>query len=80
MVITVHFAVSRRRWLGSYHGHAGHDHPGPFLGAIWDDWAIYTHPKPQGSTYRTTLQPSHLSHNRPASSLVWTVNGAFYVP
>ena len=35
------------RLTGAYHGHAGHDHPGPFLGAIWDHWAIYTHPKAQ---------------------------------
>jgi hypothetical protein len=28
----------------------------------------------------TTLQPSHLAHTRPASNLVWTVHGAFYVP
>ena len=34
----------------------------------------------QGPTCGTTLQPSHLAHIRPASSLVWTVHGAFYVP
>jgi hypothetical protein len=33
--------------LGSYHGHAGHDHPGPLLGAILGHCAIYTHPKVQ---------------------------------
>ena len=35
---------------------------------------------PQGPTCGTTLQPSHLAHARPASSLVRTVHGAFYVP
>jgi hypothetical protein len=34
---------------------------------------------PQGPTCGTALQPSHLTHTRPASSLVWTVHGAFYV-
>ena len=33
--------------LGSYHSHAGHDHPGPLLDAILGHWAIYTHPKVQ---------------------------------
>ena len=35
---------------------------------------------PQGPTCGTTLQPSHLAYTRPASSLFWTVHGAFYVP
>jgi hypothetical protein len=33
----------------------------------------------QGPTCGTTLQPSHLVHTRPASSLVWTVHDAFCV-
>ena len=35
---------------------------------------------PQGPTCGTSLQPSLLAHTRPASSLVWTVHGVFYVP
>jgi hypothetical protein len=33
-----------------------------------------------GPTCGTTLQPSHMGHTRPISSLVWTVHVPFYVP
>ena len=36
--------------------------------------ATYKHPK------GTILQPRHLAHTKPASSLVWIVHGALYVP
>ena len=48
-------------------------------------WVLYMEPlghlhAPQGPTCGTILQPSHLAHTRPASSLVRNVHGAFYVP
>jgi hypothetical protein len=59
--------------VGSCHYHAGHDHPGPLLGAL-GHWASckLTKVKVQSAALHTSLQPSHLSHTRPVNSLVWT--------
>ena len=37
------------------HGHAGHDHPGPLLGAIWGHWTIYMHPNAQPAALYCSL-------------------------
>jgi hypothetical protein len=44
-----------RKFFVSYHGHAGHDHPGPLLGAILGHCAIYTHPKAQPAALYCSL-------------------------
>jgi hypothetical protein len=51
----VGFYNLRRRWLGSYHGHAGHDHPGPLLAVILGHCATYTHPKVQPAALYCSL-------------------------
>ena len=42
--------------------HAGHDHPGPLLGAIWGHWAIYTHHKVQPAALHCSLAKQNGQH------------------
>ena len=56
---------------------AATSHPGPILDAIWGHCAIYTHQKVQPAALHCSLATWRI---RPASSLVRTVHGAFYVP
>ena len=67
---------TRRRWLGSYHDHAGHDHPGPR--STWNissHRAIYTHTNAQPAALHYSL--AILVHAIPVIWQLWLLHGAF---